>query len=173
MIKDSLAGRVCLVTGGAGGLGKEIVKILLKRGANVVICDINKDLLDAALHELSGEGNILSIESDVSNLDSVESMAKTIVKTYGQLDVLVNNAGVMDRFDPAGDLDKALWDKVLAINLTAPFLLTKCAVQHFLQRSATDAAIVNVGSLSSQCGFTAGKRCYRTLRSELGVDNFL
>lgn len=155
--ESSVAGKVCIVTGGAGGLGKDIVKILVERGAKVVFCDINKNLLDAAKEELANRDAIMAVECDITKPDAVEALIDQTVKTYGQLDVLINNAGRMDRFDPVADVDQALWEGVLAVNLTAPYMLTKFAIQHFLQRQATNAAIVNVGSLSSKCGFTAGK----------------
>jgi len=156
MSTQGLSGKTCLVTGGGGGLGKEISKQLLAKGANVVICDINKDLLDSASQEFSGQGTLLTLQCDIASVESAEAMFREIIEKLGKLDVLVNNAGVMDRFDPAGDLDKSLWDKVIAVNLTAPYVLTKLAVRHFLERGATDASIVNVGSLSSQGGFFAG-----------------
>lgn len=157
MSSQGVTGKVCLVTGGGGGLGKEISKQLLTRGAKVVICDINQGLLDATSKELSDQGALLTIQCDITSTESVEAMFERIVQTHGQLDVLVNNAGLMDRFDPVGDLEQNLWDKVIAVNLTAPYLLSKLAVRHFLARAATNAAIVNVGSLSSQAGFCAGK----------------
>lgn len=156
MAGTTLSGKTCLVTGGAGGLGKEISKQLLENGANVVIADINKSLLDTASQELSGKERLLAVECNIADEDSVKSLIEQTIKAYGKLDVLVNNAGIMDKFDPVGDLEKSLWDKVIAVNLTAPFLLSKIAIQHFLQRSASDAAIVNIGSLSSQGGFFAG-----------------
>lgn len=157
MAEGSVAGKVCIVTGGAGGLGKDIVKMLVEQGAKVVFCDINKSLLDATKTELASGDAVTAVECDITKADSVIALIDQTVKTYGQLDVLINNAGRMDRFDPVADLDQALWEGVLAVNLTAPYLLTKFAVQHFLRRQATNAAIVNIGSLSSKCGFTAGK----------------
>lgn len=156
--ESGVAGKVCIVTGGAGGLGKDIVKILLEQGAKVVFCDINKKLLDAAKEEFGNGDTVMAVECDITKPDSVKGLIDQTVKTYGQLDVLINNAGRMDKFDPVGDLDQALWDGVLAVNLTAPYMLSKFAIQHFLQRQATSAAIVNIGSLSSKCGFTAGKK---------------
>lgn len=157
MSSQGLSGKTCLVTGGGGGLGKEISRQLLAKGANVVICDINKDLLDSASKEFSGQGTLLTIQCDITSMESAEAMFKEIIQKLGKLDVLINNAGIMDRFDPAGDLDKDLWDKVIAVNLTAPYVLTKLAVRHFLDRGATDASILNVGSLSSRGGFFAGR----------------
>jgi NAD(P)-dependent dehydrogenase (short-subunit alcohol dehydrogenase family) len=79
------------------------------------------------------------------------------VKHFGKLDVLVNCAGVMDRFEPAGDVSLELWNKVLTVNLTATYLMSKEALNHFLSRCATDASIINVGSLASERGWCAGE----------------
>lgn len=171
MSNSGLTSKICLVTGGGGGLGKEISKQLLARGAKVVICDINQSLLDATSEDLSAQGTLLTIQCDITSTEAVEAMFEKIVSTYGKLDVLVNNAGLMDRFDPVGDLEKDLWDKIIAVNLTAPYLLSKLAVRHFLARGATDAAIVNIGSLSSQAGFCAGRfqsKFFPILRYEMG-----
>ncbi|KEF56491.1 oxidoreductase [Exophiala aquamarina CBS 119918] len=169
MSTQGLSGKTCLVTGGGGGLGKEISRQLLAKGANVVICDINKDLLDSASKEFSGQGTLLTIQCDITSSESAEAMFEEIIQKLGKLDVLVNNAGIMDRFDPAGDLEKDLWDKVIAVNLTAPYLLTRLAVRHFLERGATDASILNVGSLSSQGGFFAGAAYTASKHGLLGL----
>ncbi|KAK5055390.1 hypothetical protein LTR84_013140 [Exophiala bonariae] len=169
MSSQGVTGKICLVTGGGGGLGKEISKQLLANGAKVVICDINQDLLDATSKEFSDKGTLLTIQCDITNTESVEAMFEKIVQTYGQLDVLINNAGLMDRFDPVGDLEQDLWAKVIAVNLTAPYLLSKLAVRHFLARAATNAAIVNIGSLSSQTGFSAGAAYTASKHGLLGL----
>jgi NAD(P)-dependent dehydrogenase (short-subunit alcohol dehydrogenase family) len=119
LLHGNLSGRTCLVTGGAGGLGKAIATLFLQSGAKVVICDIRKDLLDATSSELSDLGPLLSLECDITDATAVTGLFEKILERFGQLDVLINNAGIMDRFDPVGDLDQSLWQKVLAVNLTS------------------------------------------------------
>lgn len=70
--------------------------------------------------------------------------------------MVVNNAGVMDKFDPVGTLEKDVWDRVIRINLTAPYMVSKLAVQHMLEKEIK-GAIVNVSSLGGIKGFVAGK----------------
>lgn len=156
-----LAGRTCLVTGGAGGLGRSIVLTLLAGGANVVISDISKSALDSmAAAEFEGQGStstLLILPGDVTDAGVVKSLIVDAVKYFGQLDVLVNCAGIFDRFDPVGDLSHDLWSKVFAVNVTGPFLLSKEAINHFLSRGATDASIINIGSLASDHGWCGGK----------------
>ena len=145
------------MTGGARGLGKSVVLKFLDSGARVVVCDINKDLLDSVSAEYSERGQTLQVECDVTDACAVKSSVEKAVKHFGQLDVLVNCAGIVDRFEPVGDVSQDLWEKVLAVNLTGTFLLCKEVLNHFLSRGAKDASIVNIGSLASECGWAAGE----------------
>lgn len=154
---NGISGRTCLVTGGAGGLGKSIVLELLSSGANVVVCDINKALLDSSAVEFSTIGSSLPVQCDITDATAIKYLIDKAVKHFGKLDVLVNCAGVMDRFEPAGDVSLELWNKVLTVNLTATYLMSKEALNYFLSRGATDASIVNVGSLASERGWCAGE----------------
>lgn len=154
---NGVSGRTCLITGGAGGLGKSIALELLARGANVAVCDINKATLSSSAAEFSKIGPSLAIQCDITDASAVESLIKQVTKRFGKLDVLVNCAGVMDRFEPTGDVGLELWNKVLTVNLTATYLMSKEALRHFLNRGATDASIINVGSLASERGWCAGE----------------
>ncbi|KAH6900568.1 short chain dehydrogenase [Thelonectria olida] len=152
----ALQGKTAIVTGSSGGLGQVIAKAFLDKGANVVICDVNPTRLSATADELKKEyqDRVFATEVDVSNEESVKKLIASTLETFQRLDVVVNNAGVMDHFDPAGSCDKALWDRVLAINLTGPFLVTKHAVQAMEKQGS--GLIVNIGSNASHRGFSAG-----------------
>lgn len=91
---EELRGKVAVVTGGAGGIGKGIVKALLDEGAKVVIADVEKPAIDAAVAELSGLGDVRGIQVDVSDADSVESLAEQVYAAHGACHLLFNNAGV-------------------------------------------------------------------------------
>ena len=157
MAGQRLSGRTCLVTGGAGGLGKSITLALLEDGANVVVSDISKSLLDSVAAEFQKKGPTLLLPGDVTDANVAASLITKAAEHFGQLDVLVNCAGIFDRFEPVGDLSKDLWSKVLAVNVTDPFLLSKEAISHFLTRGATDASIINIGSLASEHGWCGGE----------------
>ncbi|KAJ5717956.1 Glucose/ribitol dehydrogenase [Penicillium malachiteum] len=155
MTDQSLTGKTCLVTGGASGLGKAIATKYIEDGANVVICDINEARLQETSAELSSKGSFKAIKADISK-ESEE---------FGKIDVLVNNAGIMDKFDPVEDLDPEFWNRVIAMNLTAPFLLSKFAVQNMLAQPKPDGRIINIVSVAGQAGwasgaaYTASKHC--------------
>jgi NAD(P)-dependent dehydrogenase (short-subunit alcohol dehydrogenase family) len=156
MAQQVLAGKIALVTGGAGGLGKAIATKYLEAGATVVICDINKERITQTITELSEKGTIRGYVYDISIAKEVEQLFDKISTEFGTLHILVNNAGIMDRFDPAGDLDPALWDRVIAVNLTSPFLLTRKAIEIFLTQKKPDGYILNIASMAGKVGLAAG-----------------
>ncbi|TDZ35883.1 3-beta-hydroxycholanate 3-dehydrogenase (NAD(+)) 2 [Colletotrichum sidae] len=157
-------GTTVIVTGSGGGLGKFIAEAYLAAGANVVISDINQSRIDATVaeHRDTYAGRVHAVAADVSSEPSVANLVSATVERFGRLDVLVNNAGVMDRFDPAGECSKDTWDSVLAVNLTGPFLTTRAAVNQFLAQGARSGyggppgLIINIGSNASTRGFSAG-----------------
>lgn len=151
-----LSSKTCLVTGAAGGLGKAIAQAFLVAGAQVVACDVNGSMLSACASELESQGTLLAIQADITDESAIEALVEKAVSKFGKLDILVNNAGIVDRFDPVGELDRKLWDKVIAVNLTAPYALTRLAVRHMLQQTPSSGVILNIGSLSSFRGATAG-----------------
>lgn len=153
------------VTGAASGLGKAIAQAYLAADANVAICDINKERLDTAIAEWGSDygDKFIAFQGDVSDESSVNKMVADTILQFGSLDILINNAGIMDKFDPAGSCDKAIWDRVMAVNLTGPFLLTKAAIAQFeLQKQNSDdketsgGIIINIGSVASIEGLVAG-----------------
>lgn len=155
---NTLAGRTCLVTGGAGGLGKSIALALQAEGANVAVSDFSESLLDSVAAEFKqSDSSALLLSGDVTDASVVKCLISSTVQHFGQLDVLVNCAGIFDRFEPVGDLSQDLWSKVFAVNVTGPFLLSKEVINHFLSRAATDASIINIGSLASEHGWCGGK----------------
>ncbi|KAK5988630.1 Short chain dehydrogenase/reductase dpchG [Cladobotryum mycophilum] len=172
----SLQGKTALITGSAGGLGRTIADHLLSLGANLVICDINAARLSATQAELSVShpDRTLFLEVNVADEESVKSLIAKSVEEFGQLDIVVNNAAIMDRFDPAGDCDLELWNRVLAVNLTGPFLVTKHAVPHMKSQAQARGGqggglIINIGSIASVHGLTAGVAYTASKHAILGL----
>jgi len=150
-------GKTVIVTGGAGGLGRAIAEHFISQEANVVICDINKQLL-ADFHEKVVSANTdrtLAVECDITSEEALDSLFSQVEEKFGKLDYCINSAGIMDSFHPAGSLQKPEWDRVIAVNLTAPMLVTQRAVNSFL-KSETKGSIVNIASVASFKGFASG-----------------
>jgi len=160
MSLPSLTGKVCLVTGGAGGLGKAIAQALLSAGALVAITDINQTLLDSVSASFP-PSSFLAVHANVTIEESARQLVSEVVSKFGHLDILVNNAGIMDNFDGVAECQMDMWGRVLAVNLTGPFIMTGLAVKNFLE-NGTKGRILNIGSLASFRGGTAGK-CFSFL----------
>jgi NAD(P)-dependent dehydrogenase (short-subunit alcohol dehydrogenase family) len=147
--------QVALVTGAASGIGRAIVQQFVAEGAAVVAVDIVEEALHQVVAELQAQGGkatgcVANISSDVD----VERMLSIATSTYGRLDILCNNAGIMDLMTPAADVPLALWDRVLAVNLTGPFLACRRAIPLMLEQGG--GRIVNTASEAGLRGGTAG-----------------
>lgn len=136
--------RVVIVTGGAQGIGKGIARYLLERGHQIVIADVDAEAGQETQEEYQGIGNILFIETDVSNEGSVQRCVQRAVEKSGRMDALVNNAGLArPPREPVETLGLDVWNRYLATNLTGCFLMAKHCVPHLRQ---AHGAIVNIAS---------------------------
>jgi NAD(P)-dependent dehydrogenase (short-subunit alcohol dehydrogenase family) len=150
--------KVALVTGAARGIGLAVAKRFLADGFCVALLDIEGDFLARSVSALAKPEATLAVTCDVSDAKAVASACAEIERRFGRLDVLINNAGVAV-FAPLMETSDADWNRVLAVNLTGPFLCAKAAVP--LMRSHGGGAIVNITSIS---GLRAS-----TLRSAYGT----
>jgi NAD(P)-dependent dehydrogenase (short-subunit alcohol dehydrogenase family) len=150
--------KVALITGAARGIGLAVVKRFLADGWRVALLDIEAGLLEKSVTALAKPDATLAVTCDVSNADAVAAAFAGIEHHFGRLDALVNNAGVAV-FEPLMETSDADWNRVLAVNLTGPFLCAKAAVP--LMRNHGGGAIVNITSIS---GLRAS-----TLRSAYGT----
>jgi NAD(P)-dependent dehydrogenase (short-subunit alcohol dehydrogenase family) len=137
--------KVALITGAARGIGLATAKRFLAEGWRVALLDINAETLHAAHTEIARPSDTIAIECDVSQPDAVVLALETVGQTFGRLDALVNNAGIAI-FKPILDVTYEDWSRVLAVNLTGPFLCTQAAAP--LMRDSGGGAIVNITSIS-------------------------
>jgi NAD(P)-dependent dehydrogenase (short-subunit alcohol dehydrogenase family) len=136
--------KVALVTGGGQGIGKGIVRHLLKQGMAVTIAEIDGEAGREAEESFKNFGPVQFHETNVGDEDSVQRAVRLTVEHFGRLDTLVNNAGIAHpRNAPVHELSLEEWNRVIGINLTGMFLCVKHCVMH-LRR--TKGAIVNIAS---------------------------
>ena len=154
----SAQGKTVIVTGAAGGLGKAIATAFLAAGANVAICDVNSQRISAVEEEWtkSYADKFLAQVTDVTDEAAVQNLVDAAAAKFGRLDVLVNNAAIMDGFEPVGAVSKEKWDRVLNINLNGPFNTTRAAIAQFEKQERPGGVIINIGSLASIHGFKSG-----------------
>ena len=151
----SLTGRVAILTGGAGMLGRQYLDILLSAGAKVVVADVRGEAAEqAAQHSLETVGvEAIGIQVDVSNKNDVEQMVANVLEKYGRIDILINNAAIDPKFDSDVANEQAytfedypleLWQRSLDVDLTGAFLCAQ-AVGRVMVRQGR-GVIVNVCS---------------------------
>ncbi|KAK0733840.1 hypothetical protein B0T26DRAFT_736672 [Lasiosphaeria miniovina] len=141
----SAQGKTAIITGAAGGLGKAIAGAFLAAGANVVICDVHAQRIAA----------VLVTQTDVTDEAAVVALVAAAVAKFGRVDVLVNNAAIMDDFAPVGDCSKARF-QVLNINLNGPYLTSKAAVGYFRGFTSGAAYTVSKAGVMALTKNTAG-----------------
>ncbi|WP_376794421.1 glucose 1-dehydrogenase [Thermogemmatispora sp.] len=147
--------QVAVVTGAASGIGRALVQRLTREGAAVVAVDIVEEPLQALAAELQEQGaRLRACTADVASESGVETMLTTAISTYGRLDILCNNAGIMDLMTPAAEVPLELWERVLAVNLYGPFLACRRAIPIFLEQGG--GTIVNTASEAGLRGGAAG-----------------
>ena len=140
-----LEGKVALVTGAGTGIGQAIAERFTAEGAKVCITARRGKMLEDVAAALPA-GSVVTCAGDVAKPEDVEKMVTTAVDFGGKLDVLVNNAG-MSAQGPVHELDLAVWQQVMDVNLTGPFLLMKAAIPHMLQ--AGGGSIINIASVAA------------------------
>jgi len=148
-----LADRVAVVTGGGGGIGAATARLFARHGAHVVIADIDGELADATAAAITASGqSARAVVADVRDPDQVTHLARTVLDSYGRVDVLVNNVGHWLRH-PGNfvDTDPRLWDELYQINLHHVFLLTQAFLPAMIDRHT--GTIANVSSVEGLRGY--------------------
>lgn len=150
-----LKDKIVLLTGASSGMGKEISLLFAQEGAKVVAVARRMDRLE----ELSKEaedlpGEIVALEGDISKDTNIDRMVEFTMEKFGRIDVLVNNAGILDNFVPVADLTDELWNKVLNINLNAPMKLCRKIIP--IMEKQGKGNIINTASLGGLYGGRAG-----------------
>lgn len=166
-----LTGKAALVTGATGGIGGEIAKALHAQGAVVAISGRNKEKLDALAAELGS--NVHAIFADLSNSDGIAALVKDADEAMGQVDVLVNNAG-LTRDNLSMRMKEEEWQEVLNVNLTAPFMLAKACQRGMMKRRF--GRIINISSVvgttgnPGQCNYVASKAGLMGWTKSMGME---
>jgi glucose 1-dehydrogenase len=134
--------KVCVVTGGASGIGRATCKRFAAEGGIVVVVDINEDGGNETANTITrAEGQAIYTKADVSAAADVRAVVNTVVNKFGRIDVLVNNAAMMT-FKRIVDLEVEEWDQVIAVNLRSVFLFCKYCLPHM-----ENGVVVNVSSI--------------------------
>ncbi|HEY3770807.1 MAG TPA: SDR family NAD(P)-dependent oxidoreductase, partial [Candidatus Angelobacter sp.] len=146
-----LTGQIAIVTGTSRGLGQHFARALAKAGADIVLTSRKRETLAPFEDEIKALGRqAISLELDVQNEDSIERMAREAEAAFGQIHILVNNAGCNIR-KPALDVTWQDWNRVLDTNLRGSFFVAQAIARHMIANSY--GRIINIGSVTSVFGY--------------------
>lgn len=150
-----LEDKVALVTGGGSGMGRAISRAYAFEGAKVMVADLNLETAQETVDLIKEEGGeAQAIQGNVAIDDECIAMIEATIDSFGTLDILVNNAGIMDGFQPVGEVDDGLFERVMAVNTNSVLYTMRRAVKHFLGHGG--GIIVNIASAGGLFGFRAG-----------------
>lgn len=156
MDEEGFAGKVAVVTGGAGGIGAEVCRVLAAAGAQVAVADIDEVGAQRVADEIGARGGeAMAVRVDLGAEDEVAAMALAVAERFGGIDVLDNNAAltaadVLAEDGAVVDMDIDVWDQMMAVNLRSQMLTCKHVIPHLLERGG--GAIVNMSSGAASNG---------------------
>jgi NAD(P)-dependent dehydrogenase (short-subunit alcohol dehydrogenase family) len=149
---NRLTGKVALITGGGRGIGRAIALRFASEGAAVMLAATKREPLETTAAEIRKvSGRAATMVADVADEAAVKAMIAATLSELGRLDILVNNAGIGGPTLRVIDIDRADWDRTLAVNVTGAYLCSKHAIPHMLERKS--GRIVNVTSIAGLMGY--------------------
>lgn len=170
-----LAGKVAIITGGNAGIGEAVAKVFAREGAMVVITGRRRQELDRVAAEIrDGHGTVLAVAGSVTDDAHARATAEETVRQFGRLDILINNAGVGAFGQRLHETDDDTWARVLDVNLTGVFRMTRAALPAML--AAGGGSIVNISSIASLVGipllpaYAASKGALDALTRSVAID---
>ncbi len=150
-----LADKVAIVTGAGSGMGRATALLFAKEGAKVVGSDIDAARIEAVAAEVAAAGGtMVVVVGNIAVREEAEALVQRAIDEFGQLDVLVNNAGIMDHMEGVANFLDETFERVFGVNVYGPFVTCRAAVKHFKERGK--GAIVNVASAAAVTGASAG-----------------
>lgn len=146
-----LKDKVAIITGGGTGIGQAIAIMFAKEGASVAVCGRRIQPLQGTvdlIHKAGGEA--IFYKADISSSKQIQDFVEVVLMKFGQIDVLVNNAGIYTK-DDVEFLDEKEWDKVMSIDAKGVFLMSKAIIPHMIKRDS--GKIINIASIAGLLGF--------------------
>jgi NAD(P)-dependent dehydrogenase (short-subunit alcohol dehydrogenase family) len=151
----ALDGKVALITGAGSGIGRATANLFSKNGSAVIVVDVLSDRVNQVVAEIkSGGGKATGMVLDLSKGTEVDRMVDEAIKSAGRVDILHNNAGIMDGVRPVADTTDEVWERVMNININAPFRASRRVIPSMIKQGG--GVIVNTASVAGLFGGVAG-----------------
>jgi NAD(P)-dependent dehydrogenase (short-subunit alcohol dehydrogenase family) len=155
-----LANKVAIITGAASGMGKAAAELFAHEGASIIVADIMVKEGEETVRDIrEAGGHAIFVKTNVANEDEVKHMVETAIDTFGHVDVLYNNAGIMPAEDGSvTEITEATWDRVMDINIKSAFLCCKYTIPYMVKQGS--GSIINVASFVAFLGCTVPQDAY-------------
>ncbi len=145
-----LSGKVAVITGGSGGIGKVVAQRFLQEGAKVVLVDLFQEALDQVKAELDSLGEVLAVQADVTKEEDVKNYVDKTIETFGTIDVFFNNAGIEGKVQPIVEISVEDFEKVQHVNVRGVFLGLKHVIP--VMTAKNSGSIINTSSVAGLIG---------------------
>jgi len=158
-----LTGKVALITGGAQGIGLAIAELFAEKGAQLILCDLSDKVETIAADFTANGTKAIALTGDLTVTETVTKIVTDSIAAFGKIDILINSAGVVF-LDDAENLSESDWDKTMAINLKAPFIISQMVGREMIKVNRG-----NIINLASQAGFIALDKHVAYCTSKAGI----
>ncbi len=150
-----LEGKVALITGAGSGVGRAMANLFANNGAKVIVVDVVPERVKEVVEEI-GNKRATGMVKDLSSKTEPEKMIDDALSSERRIDILCNNAGIMDGVKPVAEVDDGLWERVININLNAPFRASRRVIPAMLKQDGGKGVIINTASIAGMFGGVAG-----------------
>lgn len=152
----SLEGKVIIVTGAGSGMGEAIAKIFAENKSKVVVADLNSEAVARVTMEIEDKGlQALGVIANVAIKEDLDTLVWQAIHHFGTVDVLINNAGILDSFMTVDELNLDLWQRVMDVNVKGPTMLSQLVIKHWLEMKKP-GVIINTASVGGMFGARGG-----------------
>ncbi|MDS7933110.1 glucose 1-dehydrogenase [Acinetobacter sp. V91_7] len=142
-----LQNKVCIITGAASGMGESEAIAFAQQGAKLIIADMNlEQAIQVAEKIINAGGEAFAFQVDVTQFDQLQQLVEFTLEKFGRIDVLLNNAGIFDKYTNSLDTTEELWDRMFAINVKAVFNLSNLVLPKMIEQGS--GAIINIASIA-------------------------
>lgn len=167
-----LQDRVAIVFGSTSGLGEATAKAFANEGAKIVVTGRDEEDGNRIVKDIRDSNqDAIFVKADVTEKNDIQAVVDKALTTYGQIDILYNGAGIHDAYDNAVELEEDFYDKLMAINVKAPYLASKMVIPHLIKQGG--GTIINVGSQATQMAGPGGSAYVTSKHAILGFSKQL